>query len=101
MRLSQEQLNLTSVLDNKCFKALENEIKDSIKRFNLDVKLMPSSGPALATKAPDAAAFLKKISWSGEEVGSVMLAIREGAEPAEAAKDWIKANPERVAEWLK
>ena len=129
--------------------------EDAIKQYNLDVKLMPSSGPgmatalaraekdqsaivvtgwiphwmfakwklrfledpkkvfgddehvdtvanpALATKAPDAAAFLKKISWSGEEVGSVMLAIREGAEPAEAAKDWIKANPERVAEWLK
>lgn len=129
--------------------------EDAIKQYNLDIKLMPSSGPgmatalaraekdkkaivvtgwiphwmfakwklrflddpkkvfgddehvdtvtnpALATKAPDAAAFLKKISWSGEEVGTVMLAIREGADPKDAAKKWIADNPERVAEWLK
>jgi len=30
-----------------------------------------------------------------------MLAIREGAKPEDAAKDWISKNPERVAEWLK
>lgn len=59
------------------------------------------ANPQLATKAPDAAALLSKISWSGEEVGAVMLSIRDGAKPAEAAKAWIAANPERVAEWLK
>ena len=31
----------------------------------------------------------------------VMLAIREGAKPDQAAKDWIAANPERVESWLK
>jgi glycine betaine/proline transport system substrate-binding protein len=56
--------------------------------------------PSLETKAADAAAFLKKFSWSGEEVGAVMLAITEGAKPEQAAKDWIAANPERVAGWL-
>jgi glycine betaine/proline transport system substrate-binding protein len=30
-----------------------------------------------------------------------MLAIRDGAKPEAAAKDWIAKNPERVAEWLK
>lgn len=30
-----------------------------------------------------------------------MLAIREGAKPDQAAKDWIAANPERVESWLK
>jgi glycine betaine/proline transport system substrate-binding protein len=129
--------------------------EDAIKEYNLDLNLLPSSGPGmaialaraekaqkpivvtgwiphwmfakwklrfledpknvfgdaehvdtvanpkLASKAPDAAAFLKNISWSGEEVGSVMLAIRDGAKPAEAAKAWVEANPERVAEWLK
>ncbi|MDT9106035.1 glycine betaine ABC transporter substrate-binding protein, partial [Escherichia coli] len=46
-------------------------------------------------------AFLAKLSWSGEEVGAVMLAIREGAKPEQAAKDWIAANPDRVDSWLK
>ncbi len=129
--------------------------EDAIKQYNLDIKLMPSSGPAMATaltraekaqkpivvtgwiphwmfakwklrfledpkkvygddehvdtvvnpgleaKAADATAFLKKFSWSGEEVGAVMLAIREGAKPEAAAKDWIAKNPQRVDEWLK
>ena len=129
--------------------------EDAIKQYNLDIKLMPSSGPAMATaltraekagkpivvtgwiphwmfakwklrfledpkkvygddehvdtvvnpgleaKAADATAFLKNFSWSGEEVGSVMLAIREGAKPEAAAKDWIAKNPQRVEEWLK
>ncbi|AYC33200.1 glycine betaine ABC transporter substrate-binding protein [Pseudomonas cavernae] len=128
--------------------------EDAIKQYNLDIKLMPSSGPAMATaltraekaqkpivvtgwiphwmfakwklrfledpkkvygddehvdtvinptlqtKAADATAFLKNFSWNGEEVGSVMLAIRDGAKPEQAAKDWIAKNPERVAGWL-
>ncbi|MDD1510222.1 glycine betaine ABC transporter substrate-binding protein [Pseudomonas sp. CNPSo 3701] len=59
------------------------------------------ANPGLEAKAPEAAAFLKKISWSAEEVGSVMLAIRDGVKPDEAAKQWIEKNPDRVAEWLK
>ena len=129
--------------------------EDAIKQYDLDLKLMASSGPAMATalaraekaqepivvtgwiphwmfakwnlrflddpkqvygaaehidtvvnpqlltKAADATAFLKQFSWSGAEVGEVMLAIREGAKPEQAAKDWIAKNPERVAGWLK
>ncbi|OLU16438.1 glycine/betaine ABC transporter substrate-binding protein [Pseudomonas sp. PA15(2017)] len=59
------------------------------------------ANPGLEAKAPEAAAFLKKISWSAEEVGSVMLSIRDGVKPDEAAKQWIAKNPDRVAEWLK
>ena len=129
--------------------------EDAIKAYDLDLRLMPSSGPGMATaltramkadkpivvtgwiphwmfaqwklrflddpkgvfgeaervdtvanpglteKAPEAAAFLKKFSWSAEEIGSVMLAIREGASPEEAAKQWVESNPEQVASWLK
>ena len=76
-------------------------LEDPKKVFGDDERVDTVANPALKEKAADAAAFLSKISWSGEEVGSVMLAIREGAKPDQAAKDWIAANPERVAEWLK
>ncbi len=59
------------------------------------------ANPSLKTKAPEAAAFLEKLSWSAEEVGAVMLSIRDGVKPDEAAKQWIEKNPDRVAEWLK
>ncbi len=76
-------------------------LEDPKKVFGDDEHVDTVANPALTAKAPEAAAFLKKISWSGEEVGAVMLAIREGAKPEDAAKDWIAKNPERVAEWLK
>jgi len=59
------------------------------------------ANPGLEAKAPEAAAFLKKISWSAEEVGAVMRLSRDGVKPDEAAKQWIAKNPDRVAEWLK
>lgn len=128
--------------------------EDAVREYNLQLKLMPSSGPAMATalaraekaqkpivvtswiphwmfakwklrfledpkgvygeseridtvanpglssKAPEAEAFLKRFSWGAEDVGSVMLAIREGAKPEQAAKDWIAAHAEQVADWL-
>ena len=52
------------------------------------------ANPGLEAKAPEAAAFLKKISWSAEEVGAVMLLIRDGVKPDEAAKQWIAKNPD-------
>jgi glycine betaine/proline transport system substrate-binding protein len=55
----------------------------------------------MEVKAPEAAAFLKKFSWSAEDVGAVMLAVSEGAKPEQAAKDWVAKNPDRVAGWLK
>ncbi|KRW58932.1 glycine betaine ABC transporter substrate-binding protein [Pseudomonas sp. TTU2014-080ASC] len=58
------------------------------------------ANPGINTKAPEATAFLKKFSWGAEEVGSVMLEIRDGKKPEEAAKAWVEKNPERVAGWL-
>ncbi|MFI8384521.1 glycine betaine ABC transporter substrate-binding protein [Pseudomonas sp. NPDC079086] len=76
-------------------------LEDPKKVFGDDEHVDTVANPSITTKAPEAAAFLKKFSWSGEEVGAVMLAIRDGAKPEDAAKDWISKNPERVAEWLK
>lgn len=76
-------------------------LEDPKKVFGDDERVDTVANPALKEKAADAAAFLAKLDvLGGEEVGSVMLAIREGAKPEQAAKDWIAANPERVAEWL-
>ncbi|MBU1285941.1 MAG: glycine betaine ABC transporter substrate-binding protein [Gammaproteobacteria bacterium] len=76
-------------------------LEDPKKVFGDDEHVDTVANPSINSKAPEAAAFLKKFSWSGEEVGAVMLAIRDGAKPEDAAKDWISKNPERVAEWLK
>ena len=75
-------------------------LEDPKKVYGDDEHVDTVVNPGLEAKAADATAFLKKFSWSGEEVGAVMLAIRDGAKPEQAAKDWIAANPERVAGWF-
>ncbi|MDB5894530.1 MAG: Substrate-binding region of ABC-type glycine betaine transport system [Rhodoferax sp.] len=56
--------------------------------------------PNLNTKAPAVVAFLKKLSWTPEEIGAVMLAVEGGAKPEAAAEKWVSDNPARVASWL-
>ena len=75
-------------------------LEDPKKVFGDDEHVDTVANPALAKKAPEAEAFLKKFSWNAEEVGEVMLAIRDGAKPEIAARDWVENNPERVASWL-
>ena len=48
----------------------------------------------------DALAFLDAFRWTGEDMGAVMLKILDGADPFDAAREWISENPEKVQEWL-
>ena len=75
-------------------------LEDPKKVFGDDEHVDTVANPGLASKAPEAEAFLKKFSWGAEEVGEVMLAIRDGAKPDDAAREWVKNHPERVAGWL-
>lgn len=50
---------------------------------------------------PDAYTVLDNFHWTSEDLEEVMLEIMDGADPKEAAKNWIKDNEETVAEWTK
>lgn len=50
---------------------------------------------------PEVYNVLKNFHWTKDDMESVMLAINEGQDPTDAAKDWITAHPEQVAEWKK
>lgn len=50
---------------------------------------------------PTAYEFLDRFEWTSDEMGEIMTAIQEGSDPAEAAKNWVDAHPERVDEWVK
>lgn len=76
-------------------------LEDPKNVFGAAERIDTIANPELSQKAPEAAAFLSKFSWSADEVGAVMLNIRDGVKPEAAAKAWIEKNPERVAQWLK
>jgi glycine betaine/proline transport system substrate-binding protein len=55
-------------------------------------KLMESGSPF--------ATLVTNWQWTNDDQNSVALDIQNGATPAEAAKKWIDANPDKVAAWL-
>jgi glycine betaine/proline transport system substrate-binding protein len=54
----------------------------------------------LEGKDPAAFEFLSSFEWTEEDQNSVALAIQEGAEPEEAAQEWVDANQDVWQAWL-
>jgi glycine betaine/proline transport system substrate-binding protein len=54
----------------------------------------------LEGKDPAAFEFLSNFEWTEEDQNSVALAIQEGAEPEEAAQEWVDANQDVWQAWL-
>lgn len=44
--------------------------------------------------------ILDNFSWDAADMEAVMLEIEDGADPEEAAANWVEANQDKVAEWL-
>ncbi|WP_152657494.1 glycine betaine ABC transporter substrate-binding protein [Oceanobacillus sp. CFH 90083] len=53
----------------------------------------------LEEDAPEAYQILDNFHWTTDDMEEVMLNISEGADPADAAAEWVEANQETVAEW--
>lgn len=48
---------------------------------------------------PQAYTILDRFHWEAEDMGEIMIEIEDGVEPEEAARNWVEANPEKIAEW--
>ncbi|QUS35328.1 choline ABC transporter substrate-binding protein [Falsirhodobacter algicola] len=57
--------------------------------------------PDWAAQCPNAAAILSNLRFDIQMENDLMGEILDGAAPDEAATAWIKANPERLDDWLK
>lgn len=53
----------------------------------------------LENDLPGAYMLLDNFNWEPADMEEVMIAIQEGADPKEAAVNWVEANEEKVAEW--
>ncbi len=50
---------------------------------------------------PGAYTILDQFSWKPADIEKVMVDIKDGTDPAEAATNWIKANGDQVGQWTK
>lgn len=48
---------------------------------------------------PEAYALLDNFNWETDHMEEVMLEIEEGADPADAARNWVDNNQDIVSEW--
>ncbi|MCK1997063.1 glycine/betaine ABC transporter [Psychrobacillus psychrodurans] len=53
----------------------------------------------LQEEMPEAHQVLSNFNWSEDDMGEVMIAIKDGEKPEVAAQTWVDANPEKVAAW--
>lgn len=48
---------------------------------------------------PSAYQVLDNFYWEQADMGEIMIAVNEGADPADAAADWVANNQDTVSEW--
>lgn len=49
---------------------------------------------------PNVARFLKNLKFTLEMENEIMMAMEDGAEPRDAALEWLKEHPSILKEWL-
>ena len=63
--------------------------------------VMTNTRAGYVAECPNTGTFLKNLSFSLEMQNEIMGAIlNDGADPAEAAKTWLAANPAAITPWL-
>ncbi|WP_066174278.1 glycine betaine ABC transporter substrate-binding protein [Bacillus marinisedimentorum] len=67
--------------------------------FGGEEKIHTIARKGLEGDMPNAYKILDQFNWETSDMESVMLEVNEGADPEEAAANWIKENEEKVAEW--
>ncbi len=48
---------------------------------------------------PEAYTILEQFEWDSEDMGEIMIEIEDGVDPAEAARNWVEENDEKISEW--
>ncbi|KPC75274.1 glycine/betaine ABC transporter permease [Thermoactinomyces vulgaris] len=76
-------------------------LKDPKGLYGEEEQIHTIARKGLKEDMPEVYRILDRFAWTKEDMESVMLDIRKGKTPDEAADAWIKAHPEKVASWTK
>jgi glycine betaine/proline transport system substrate-binding protein len=69
--------------------------KDALKQVQI------AWSNSLVDRSPAIAEFFTRFELSADDVSSFAYEISgKGRDPAEVAREWVEANPERVDAWL-
>ncbi|EKU93927.1 Glycine betaine-binding protein precursor [Alloiococcus otitis] len=74
-------------------------LDDPEESFGGDETIETYAREGLEEDMPEAYSVLENFYWELDEMEEVMLDISEGAEPEDAAAQWVEENQDRVSEW--
>ncbi|SNZ14380.1 glycine betaine/proline transport system substrate-binding protein [Terribacillus aidingensis] len=74
-------------------------LEDPKGSFGEEETINTMTRQGFADDMPDANKVLDQFNWTTEDMGEVMLEVSNGTDPAEAARNWVDNNPDKVAEW--
>ena len=55
----------------------------------------------LKNDMPEVYTLLDNFNWEPADMAAVMIKIQDGTDPADAAREWVDNNPDKVDAWLK
>lgn len=76
-------------------------LKDPKKAFGSAETIHTMARKGLKKDDPKAYKILDKFNWSKQDIQDVMLAIKNGKDPKDAAADWVKKHKKEVSTWTK
>ncbi len=79
---------------------MSNSYKILKKGFGDSETINTFARQGLKDDKPEAYNILKQFKWDDKAINEVMLAIRGGKSPQDAAKDWISKNKDKVDGWI-
>lgn len=68
--------------------------------YGADEQIHTMVREGLKEDMPNIYKFLDQFDWTAEDMAQVMVEVQDGETPDEAAKAWVKNNPEKVNAWV-
>lgn len=67
--------------------------------YGKDEEIHTIARNGLKEEDPNAYSVLEKFEWTPDDMAEVMVAIYDGKEPEEAAKEWVEKHADKVSTW--
>lgn len=98
----KEEIVITGWTPHWIFNKYDLKILEDPKEiYGAEEQIYSFASQQLEEKSPKAFKILDQFYWTPEDMEEVMVDISEGTSPEDAAKKWVDANPDKVAEWTK
>lgn len=75
-------------------------LEDPKNVYGGDEQIHSIARKGLKEEQPDAYKMLDQFEWDSADMESIMVAIQEGKDPKEAAKQWVEEHADKVDKWI-